>query len=221
MTIRQRHISKKFGDNMRRKIAIMLLLAVVVGIAINASEVKFGKDGLTVAGLRPGTRIAWLALTRERIDNHGRLTVSRGIGVATPAGVVSIGRDKADTSRSIWAFATTDDSDLAIATVSPAYSATSRSIDVVAKPGDGRFTVVAPSVEIVYVGRRNGVWYATAADGGSMDADQSSDASITFSLDSLQHMFGPAKPPARISAGDVILIIDTRSNRKRAYEVGK
>lgn len=203
---------------MVRRIALLFSIAMLVYSA-RAAEVTFSEAGARVRGLKPGTKIAWLSLSRERVDSHALLTVDRGVAVVTPAGDIEIGAVRGEKRRSILTFASIEDNAAIGVASSSAYTASAHSIRLKAIPGSDRLIIDAPVAEIVYISRNTGVWAASVSDGAETDADRTQDATITLSLTELKRVFGSAKPVDRISAGDVILIIDPRNNRTATYEV--
>ena len=170
--------------------------------------------------MKPGTKIAWMALTRERVGNHGRLTISRGLEVATPAGNVAIGRPGVDRSRSVWVMAAIDEA-LTVSTIPPGYEISPFPIEAQAIAGAERITITSPSIELLYVRRHGSAWFFTASDGGPADADGEQNTRITVALESLKALHGNASPPKTVGQGDVLLMIDPVSNRSSTVEVGR
>lgn len=199
-------------------VALIATLALpAIGASPNA-RAQFDRNGVTVDGLKPGTKIVWMALTRTRAGSHSRLSVSRGVEVVTPAGNIAIGKPDADKSRSLWALAAPDEA-VALTATPPGYVISARGIQATARPEAETIAVVSPAVELMLVRRQGQAWFITAVDGGGGDADKLQDTTIKVDLQSLQPLHGGAKPPRTLSEGDIVLMIDPRSNRVSTLEV--
>jgi hypothetical protein len=208
---------------MNRRIMAAALIATLALPAMGAgpnARVQFDRNGVTVDGMKPGTKIVWMALTRTRVGHHAELSVTRGMEIATPAGKISIGKKDADTSRSLFAFAAPDDA-LVTSSIPPGYVISGRPIAARAVAGAQAIVVESPALEIMLVRKQGQAWYLTAVDGGGGDADRLQDTTITVSLQSLQALKGHGQPPKSLSEGDVILMIDPRANRMSTLEVGR
>jgi len=204
----------------RRIITLLITIAAFAQDLASSSNVVFTPEGVTVSQLKPGTKLAWLALTRERVGHHSVLHTFRGFEIATPAGAIPIGRRGADRSRSLWLLASVD-GEFATSSVPPGYSASSMPMESVAMADATAITVDAPAVELLYVRPRGGAWFLSAADGGTADADSRKDAVLTLALQSLQPFQGNPNPPASVAEGDLILMIDPLDNRMSVVKVGR
>lgn len=201
-----------------RIITLLITIAAIAQDVASSSNVVFTPDGVTVSDLKPGTKLAWLALTRERVGHHSVLHTFRGFEIATPAGAIPIGRRGADRSRSLWLLASVD-GEFATTSVPPGYSASSMPMEVVATVGATAVTIATPAVEMLYVRPRGGAWFLSAADGGTADSDSSKDTVITVSLQSLKPFQGNPHPPDAVAEGDLILMIDPFDNRMSVVKV--
>lgn len=206
---------------MKLRIVVLALLATVTNYAFGGNpNVEFGPDGITILNVQPGTKVAWMSLTRSRVASHTLVRIDRGIEVAKPSRKAAVARVGADKSRSIWVIAAVDE-DLAGAAISPGYSSSPSSIDVVAAVGSGTFAVISPEVELMYVRPKSGAWFLSATDGGLGDLDRVQDTTITISLQSLEKVQGNPHPPEATAPGDLILMIDPRSNRTTVIKVSQ
>ncbi len=201
-----------------RIVVLALLIMVAICVFAGQPNVEFGPDGVTILNVQPGTKVAWVSLTRTRVANHTELRVDRGIEVATPSKKAAIARAGADKSRSIWVMAAVDE-DLAGSAVAPGYSKSPSPIGVVAVAGSGTFVVISPEVELLYVRPQGGAWFISAMDGGLGDQDRVQNTTITVSLESLEKVQGNPHPPNVTEAGDLILMIDPRSHRTSVVKV--
>lgn len=206
----------------KRILAVALLAAATFQIsgASSKDRVTFDSSGVRVEGLKPGTRIVWMALTRTRVGNHARLSMSRGSEIATPAGKVAIGRPGADKSRSLWALAAADDA-LALSSTPSGYVISRASIQARAEKGAESIAVDSPAIELMLVTRPGHAWFVTAADGGAGDADGVQNTTIQVDLGSLEALHGGGRPPSSLGEGDIILMIDPVANRIATVEVAK
>jgi hypothetical protein len=182
--------------------------------------VQFGPDGVSVLNVRPGTKIAWISLTRVREAHHTTLRIDRGIEVAQPSRKAAIARPGADRSRALWVVAAIEE-DVAGNAIAPGYSISPSPIDITAPVSSATIRVVSSEVELLYVRPQGGAWFISATDGGIGDGDAVQDTVITISLESLVQTQGNPQPPSTTAAGDTILMIDPRSNRTTVVRVGQ
>lgn len=120
----------KSGKSVLLLLALTAIPAIAADLASNANA-SFGPMGMSLSEVEPGARVAWMTLTRERVANHSRLRIRRGLEVADQDGTVAIAQAGADESRSIWLAAAIDDTEgLALDSTSPGYSKSTSSIDL-------------------------------------------------------------------------------------------
>lgn len=208
------------------KIATLVVLmytmaggALAAGKA-NPPKVDFGREGVTVRDLKPGTKVAWMAMVREPQGYHVRVRVLRGYGPATPNSTFSMAFDKADSTRGLWLIADVD-AGTGVRASSPVTATSNRPIAVRAANGASRVEIDSAAVEVLYVRPGRGAWTYTVADGGGRDADALPNGTIVMRLESLKPMKGNPHAPTAIEAGDLMLIIDPRFMRTAAVEVGQ
>lgn len=197
---------------------IALLSAIAIDAYCAKPNLEFGPGGVTILDVQPGTKIAWMSLTRTRIANHASVRIDRGIDVATQSKKAVIARAGADQSRSLWVLAAVDE-DLAGAATAPTYGGSPFPIDVTAPAGSATISVVSPEVELVYVRPKGGAWFISATDGGIGDVDHVQNTVVTIALDSLERLQGNPHPPDVTAPGDIILMIDPRTNRTSVVKV--
>lgn len=202
-----------------------LLLTVLSGLALHAlaqqPDIRFGPGGVTMLNVEPGTQVAWMSLTRTRSENHSVVRIDRGIQVATSARKADVARPGADQSRSLWVMAAIDRDDLAGSAISPKYSISPDPVPIAAATGSATLVVASPEIELMYVRPRRGAWFISATDGARGDVDRTPDAAITIALESFEKVQGNPHPPETIAAGDLILVIDPRSNRTAIIRVAQ
>lgn len=175
---------------------------------------SFGPTGMSISNVEPGARVVWMTLTRERVANHSKLRIQRGLEVAAANGKVVFTRTGADASHTIWLAAAIDDEEsLALDATSPGYSKSTFSISTSAVANATGITVESREAEIIYVRRQVGAWFLSAMDGGLGDQDGDLNTVIAIPLQSLQPFAGNPGPPTAVAAGDIILILDPYSNR--------
>lgn len=207
---------------MKLRIATLILpLAVATYVSAAVPSLSFGPAGVTMANLQPGTRVAWMSLTRTPASAyHSRIELDRGIGIAEQTSLAAFPKAAADTTRSLWVVAAIEQ-DIAGAVASPAYKASPSAIAVTATNGANTISVVSPSVELMLVRPNVGAWYVGATDGAGNDQDDLQNTTIAISLQSLQALDEGDGPPATIANGDVILLIDPRRSRTAVVKVGE
>jgi hypothetical protein len=206
---------------MKFRDGVLLLLALTAISASGAApNVAFGPDGLTVLDVTPGTKVAWMSLTRSTVANHTSIRVDRGVEAAMPSNGAAIARSGAEQAHAIWVIAAIDD-DVAGTAISPGYSASPSPVPVIAAADASTISVVSPEVELLYVRPQGGAWFLSATNGGIGDQDHVQDTVIKISLQSLEPAEGSPNPPATTAAGDLILVIDPRSNRTAVVKVGQ
>jgi len=206
---------------MKIRIVVLALLSIVASYGFaGAPKVEFGPDGVAILNLKPGTKVAWMSLTRTNVSYHSTVRIDRGIEVAKQSKKADVTRAGADQSRSLWLVAAVDE-DIAGTAIAPGYSASPSPIDVVAAPGSATIAVASPEVELMYVRPNGSAWFISATDGGLGDQDHAQDTVITISLQSLAKVQGNPHPPQTTAAGDTILMIDPRSNRMTVVKVAQ
>ena len=206
---------------MKRKSQVLsfaLLLAFVAPVYSATPNVEFSPDGVTVLNVRPGAKVEWISLTRTPVANHSRLRIDRGIAVANASRKANVIRAGADQSRSLWVVAGIDD-EIAGSAIPAGYASSPIPIHAVAKVGSATITVTSPEVELMYVRPKRGAWFVSAADGGLNDLDGQHDASIVISMQNLERVEGNPHPPDASDAGDLLLMIDPRTNRIAVVKV--
>jgi hypothetical protein len=181
-------------------------------------EVTFDADGVKVAGVPSGSRVAWLAVVREPVDRHVAVRVKFGVEVATPMGQIAVRAKGADTSRSVWLI-TDIETGSATHSVAPGYFRSERAMEVEARPGESAIAVVSPQAKVLYVRPRKGVWMSSAYDAGLNDANGTADGRIVIDLATLVGVQGNPHPPAVVEAGDVILVLDPLAMRTAELKV--
>lgn len=200
----------------------LLHLALAVTLAASAfagqPNLEFGPDEVTILDLQPGTKVAWMSLTRTRVANHALIRIDRGIEVAKPSNKAAVARVDADKSRSIWVVAAIDE-DVAGSANAPRYSSSPFPIAIRAAAGSSTIHVISPAVELMYVRPKRGAWFISATDGGLGDSDGVQDTTISISLTSLETVQGNPQPPVTAAPDDLILMIDPRSNRTTVSRV--
>jgi hypothetical protein len=203
-----------------KSLAIFLLAAAVSALGasgVKPPTVKFGRDGVTIGDVTPGTPIAWVALIREQVEHIHRIRVLRGYGPAAQA-QMKIAHDGADSARGIWVVADVG-TGAAVAALSPTMKASARPIAVHAIAGETTVSFDSAAVEVLYVRPRHGAWTFKVADGGGRDSDGVQNGAIVMPVASLVPLKGNPHPPEIVFAGDVLLIIDPRGLRTAVLEV--
>jgi hypothetical protein len=206
--------------NIRRVVVTSLLLAYAGGLGAQQPAVQFGPGGVTVGGMKPGTRIAWMAMTRKRVGYHIEVEVLRGVDVVTPNGSQFVEMAGADLAHTIWTVADISNGKASRAKP-PAYSHSERPVPISATAGADHFTVDAPVAEVMYVRPRFGVWSFGAHDGTALDTDATLDGTIRVALTSLVAYKGNPHPPERVEPGDIILVLNTQQARAGQLEVAE
>jgi len=181
-------------------------------------ELKFGRGGVAVTGVKPGTKIAWIAMIREPRAYHSEVVVLRGYGPARPDATFEIAREAADQDRGIWAVADVD-AGTAISALTPEMKASKQPIVVHAEAGQSVVTFASAGVDLLYVRPKRGAWAFTVSDGGTRDGDGEVNGSIAMPLASLRPFKGNPHPPESVEAGDLLLVIDRRGLRTAVVEV--
>jgi hypothetical protein len=65
--------------------------------------------------------------------------------------------------------------------------------------------------DILVVQPGTGAWSVTVGDGGASDADGSQDGKVSADLGAMTSIGPPVAPPKRFDAGDVLLVIDSKT----------
>lgn len=200
-------------------LAIVTPILCLGAAGTDVPELQFSPRGVTVSGLKPGTRIAWMAMIRERLEHRAAVHIVHGVGPVTPGSSFDIDYPNAEAVRGLWVVA-----DLSTGkgtrAKSPATVQSSVPIETRAVRGETSLVVASGSVELMYV-RKNAAWTFGVSDGAALDGDGVANDHIVISLQTLKSMHGNPHPPDQIEEGDVILMIDPRGMRSSVLEVAQ
>lgn len=208
---------------MRVSLIVALSLFVCSG-AVQAQpekktpRVDFDQEGVRVAQIRPGGRVAWLAMIRESRDFRIRTRILRGIGPVTPDSQFAIAHKAAEGAHGIWAIADVA-AGIGVHARPASMPVSRRPLPVEAIAGTGAVRIAATAVEVLYVRPPESAWSFSVADGGEDDGDGMQNGSVVISLSSLRPIEGDLAPPETIAAGDLVLVIDSRRLRTATVEV--
>lgn len=200
---------------------VFALLAVMVStLAVgDPPRVDFTLGDVTLNHVKPGTRIAWMAMLIHPANYQERVRILRGVDVVTASEKMRIAAPDVKHDHGIWTFAAMD-GDLKLTAVAPEFVASTRSIEVDAAEGASSLVMIGARAEVLYV-RRGSAWKFSGADGGTKDSDGIADGRITIALTSLENVHGDRPTPTVIEHGDVILMIDFTRRRTAAITVAK
>jgi hypothetical protein len=172
--------------------------------------IEFHRGNVTLRGLPPGGAVGWMALVRERIENHIRVSIHRGVVHAASDGEARITDPSADAARAIWAVAPVTSGNPFV-TTAPGYPASPAPIESTHPAGASSMRIEAAEIYLLYVHPPAGTWFYDGTDGSDIDADHAQNGTIDVPLSALQRLDnGPPKPPDQIEGGDYILLIDPR-----------
>jgi hypothetical protein len=199
------------------RITLSILLTAAAAAA-DGPEITFTGEGVTFGGFAPGRKIAWIAITREKSGSHGSVRLSSGIEPVRPNGAAVVSAHDADKKHAIWA-AVEIETGAALRRATSRDSVSSEAIAITADPQSTSMLVGSSRAAILWVRPNAGAWNISAYDGGAYDADGLVDGTITVDLQSMWRTHGNPHPPATLSAGDVILVIDPAEMRSASMEV--
>jgi hypothetical protein len=178
----------------------------------------FTGEGVTVSGLRAGTRVAWLGMIREPRGTHSRTRIVRGFEPVTPKGSFAIIFANADQSRGIWAIADVG-TGASIHARSPRAVVSARPIPIAASVGGSTVVIEGEAIELLYVRPPAKAWTFAVSDGGGLDADGTQNGTIVVALTSLKALHGGKDAPSSVERGDVLLLLDPRVPRTATVEI--
>lgn len=205
-----------------RKRFVVFVWILLAGTALGADralpQVAFSPNGVLVGGLRAGTRVAWLGMVREPLQNHSRTRIVRGFQPVTPQGSFAIDAANADRTRGLWAIVDVG-TGASVHARSPGAVASRRSIRATASAGSPTVSIEGGAVELLYVRPPGRAWSYAVADGGGLDADGAQNGTIVVALSSLEPLHGDGDRPAAVQRGDVLLFLDPRQLRTATLEV--
>ncbi|HEX2062133.1 MAG TPA: hypothetical protein VHK90_15445, partial [Thermoanaerobaculia bacterium] len=122
--------------------AVMGVLFVIAAQAA-APGLDFGAGPPTIRGFSPGTKIAWMAMVRERVNDRSHMTVLRGVEPVTANGTLTVDRADRDFSRSIWLVAEVDGTGV-LSAGAPLYPPSPEAVEVRAVKGESTISVRSP-----------------------------------------------------------------------------
>lgn len=195
--------------------------AVAFSIATFAAppEVSFGPNGVTVRGVSPGSRVAWMAVVREPVDNHNGVRVIRGVTPVTPSGIVPIPSKKFELTRALWIVSDVETGG-ATRIATPGYETSTRLTAVTAVAGQSVVTITSAQAQVLYVRPTIGAWFTDGYDGGYHDSDDKADGKMQLALSAFKPLHqGGSAALVNVAAGDIILIIDPVLMRATRIEV--
>ena len=207
---------------MSKRFVVALAWTLLAGAAVAAGralpQVAFSRGGVTISGLSPGTRVAWLGMIREPRENHTRTRIVRGFQPVTPQGSFAIDAEHADESRGLWAVVDVG-TGASVHARSPRAVASKRSIVVAAPAGSATIGIESGAIELLYVRPPSRAWRFAVADGGGLDADGEQNGTIVVALPSMKPLHGQAGGPSGTERGDVLLLLDPRQLRTDTVEI--
>lgn len=194
--------------------SLILLAAVLVAFTAIAEPptVAFTSGGVTIGGVAPGTKVAWLGMTRERIDSHTRVRFQSGIAPVNASGKFNIVETGADRAHAVWVVADVV-SGSGRRSAAPNFSPSPVEIVIRATSGQPSISVESASVALLYVRPNGGAWSFSTGDGSTLDGDGEANGIVVVPLSELKQLQGNPHPPATTEEGDVILVIDPSSIR--------
>jgi hypothetical protein len=193
---------------MRTRAALFFVIVIVTSfVYADPPSLTFSAGGVSIGGVRPGTKLVWLGMIRERVDAHVQVRFVRGLQPATPAGKIDVPEQNADQARAVWVVADVD-SGTGRKGAAPGFLHSAAEIVIRATAGQPAFAIESAAVELLYVRPHRGAWSFGAGDSSERDADHESDGTIVVSLSSLRRFEGNPHPPDVIEPGDLILVID-------------
>jgi hypothetical protein len=190
----------------------VLLFVSVAAFAADKPELAFDGRSVAVRGVEPGGRTAWMALVRERVQNHTSVRVYRGLTPAAANGVADISGAAAEAPRALWIVADVGRGK-GVRGAPPAVTPSPVAVPIRAAVGQPTITIEAAEAHVLYVHPPSGAWALEVSDGSDRDADGAADGTITIALSSLHALQGRVKPPDQTETGDLILAIDPRRVR--------
>ena len=185
-----------------------------------APQATFGRRGITVSGIKPGSKIAWLGFIVDPRGYHARMRLSRGFEPVTGQSSIEIAESGADESRGLWAFVDVS-TGKALHARAPGARSSSRPISIELLAGKSSFAVRAGAIELLYVRPPSSAWFFRVADGGALDGDREQNGVIVVSLQSMEPFKGNPHPPGLTASGDVLLAIDPWHRRTATLEIGR
>ena len=163
---------------MRTILALILTAASTFSAYADPPSLEFRSTGIQVNGMRPGTRVVWLAMLRDRIRERPRVTMQRGLEPVTPNGELTV-ESGLDASQSMWIVAAVDQ-DVVLRQSAPGYPVSPTPIEAQVSPGTNTLRIRSGTISLTYVRRHGaGVWVFAAADGSELDSDHAPDGWIS------------------------------------------
>jgi hypothetical protein len=170
-----------------------------------------------IEGFAVGTKVVWMAMVRERVDDQSQMTILRGHQTIDASGKLEVDRLDRDFTRSLWILAEVGGT-TAVRGSAPGYDPLNAEIVVRAEKGADRLTIQSQSVHLTWIAG-DGSWTFGGADGGAQDEDGVQNGVIVLRLTSMRPVKGKSAPPASLSAGDRFLLIDPDENRMTVVAV--
>ena len=152
---------------LRYPIVLLLGLCVVRAAASPAVELHSGPP--KVQGFPVGTKIVWMSMVCERVQNESHMTVLRGVQTVDASGKLEVDRADRDYSRSLWLLADLDGG-WAVHGATAQYPPSREVLAVQTQKGADRLIVHAQSIHLTW-SSGHGIWLFAGADGGGQDAD--------------------------------------------------
>lgn len=205
---------------MQRLVVMLILLTALASPALAQPAITFAGDAVTISGLAPSAKIAWLSIARETNENWVTNVVRReGSTQADAKGELSIAYDSGRSANSGWVAVDVSTGEVAFG--SPEGTQW-RLVDPTAVRDSAGASGAAHLLqdqrlflELMLVRPGEGAWGYSVGDGGASDDDRAQDGTIRAAFSALRPVADSASPPSGPRAGDVIVAIDPE--RLEAY----
>jgi hypothetical protein len=184
--------------------AALLMIWPTLAIAqlrATATESALSFGGATILG-----KVAVCRIANVRVDGVEDLARQQSITTADSAGNGSV-QGETPAFRAVWLVVDMTTGHFAVATP-PGYRSSPIAPPSIPHPGIASFVWSRPLVEVYAIRPHLGIWHGIAAFGTQSDGGHDRAGHATFTVAQLRAKPGDPDPPAVLTPGDVLLIVD-------------
>jgi len=198
-------------------VSVCLGAALLAAQAFSQPSITVEANVVTIRGVTPGGRVAWLGVAREQPE-YFRTTIIRRDGVLVDRdrdGIVSITLTDDVPASSVWIAVDVSSGQAAAVAADPLFDLPlEETLASAGKAGAGLVELAADRhdyLEVLFVRPAVGAWRASAGDGGVSDGDGAPDGRIQLLAGAMTTLGDSPGLVGPILAGDVITYVDVRT----------
>jgi len=181
-------------------------LAAIPVVAAAQLRATASETAVSVSGATRSGSVAVCRIANARVNGVETIARQQKVVTADDSGIATVPAET-PAFRAIWIVTDMATGDFVVA-LPPGYHTRVIDAPAIAHPGIASFVWSRPLAEAYVIRPHVGVWYGVAAFGRASDAGHDSHGHVTFGLAQLRANPGDPSPPAVLTPGDVLLLVD-------------